>query len=467
MPRVKFAVQSYESRSLPLSAQKLVNFYAEAAPEDAHTQAALFGTPGLKLFATVGVGPIRGMIEMDELLFVVSGGRIFSVGSTGLVNLIGDIGGTAPVDMAHNGEQIFVRTGGDDSDSFIVTTTTVTQISDADFVGASSVTFQDGFFIYTETDSGRFYISAADDGTSWDALDFATAEGDPDDAVRIFSDHRELWVFGRKSVEIWYNSGEADFPFARASGAYLERGLGAAGSVAKVDNTVYWLGDNRIVYRAEGYTPKRISNHGIEALLTKLDSVSDLRAFEYSQEGHQFYVLTKPDEFTVVYDVATGYWHHRKSLNRSDWRVHTHAFVYGKNIVGDAVSGKLYELDLETYDEDGAALISTAITPTIWGETNRTIMSRFQVDMEAGVGLTDGQGDDPQMMLRWSNDGGRTWSNELWASMGKKGEYKQSAEWRRLGMFERRIMEVSISDPVKRVLLGGYADFVEGRGSSG
>jgi hypothetical protein len=369
--------------------------------------------------------------------------------------------------MVHNGAQIFVRTGGEDTDSYIVTTTTVTQISDADFVGASSVTYQDGFFIYTETGEGRFYISASDDGTSWDALDFATAEGDPDDAVRIFSDHRELWIFGRKSVEIWYNSGEADFPFARASGAYLERGLGAAGSVAKVDNTVYWLGDNRIVYRAEGYTPKRISNHGIEALLTKLDSVSDLRAFEYSQEGHQFYVLTKPDEFTVVYDVATGYWHHRKSLNRSDWRVHTHAFVYGKNIVGDAVSGKLYELDLETYDEDGAALISTAITPTIWGETNRTVMSRFQVDMEAGVGLTDGQGDDPQMMLRWSNDGGRTWSNELWASMGKKGEYKQSAEWRRLGMFERRIMEVSISDPVKRVLLGGYADFVEGRGSSG
>lgn len=467
MPRIRFAVQSYESRSRPLSAQKLVNFYVEQAPEDAHTQAALYGTPGLKLFGSVGDGPIRGMIEMDNLLYVVSGGRIYTITEVGVVDLIGDIGGVSRVDLAHNGSQVFVRSGGGTSDSYIVTSTTVTQITDADFVGASSVTFQDGYFIYSETDEGRFYISGSYDGTTYDSTDFATAEGDPDDAVRVFSDHSELWIFGKKSTEIWYNSGAADFPFARATGAYLERGCAAPASVAKIDNTVFWLGENNIVYRAENYKPTRISNHGIEAKFAEYDSLADCLAFEYTQEGHQFYVLTKPDEFTLCYDVATGYWHNRESLGRNDWRVHHHSYVYGKNIVGDSVNGNLYELDLETYDENGTALISTAVTPMLWGGTNRTVMSRFQVDMEAGTGLTSGQGSDPQMMLRWSDDGGQTWSNQLFADMGKKGKYKTLAEWRRLGMFEKRVMEVSISDPVKRVLLGGYADFVEARGSSG
>lgn len=467
MPRVKFAVRSYESDSLPLSAQKLVNFYAEQAPEDAHTPFALFGTPGLKRFATVGDGPIRGMIEMAGMLFVVSGGRVYTVTQAGVVSLIGDITGTAPVGMAHNGTQVFIRAGTGTGDSFIVTETTVSSITDGDFVGASSVTYQDGYFIYTEPNSARFYISALNDGLSYNASEFATAEGDPDIAIRIFSDHRELWVFGEQSTEIWFNSGATDFPFERANGAYLERGCAAGGSVARVDNTVFWVGDDRIVYRADGYTPVRISDHGVEALLEKFPSLSDCVAFEYTQKGHKFYVLTKPFEFTICYDVATGYWHNRESNGREDWRVHTHALAFGKNIVGDAANGKLYELDLDTFDEDGDLLISRAITPTLWGESNRTTMPRFQVDMEAGPGLTTGQGSDPQIMLDWSDDGGRTWSNELWTTLGKKGEYRAIAEWRRLGMFERRNMRVSISDPIKRVLLGGYADFVEGRGNRG
>lgn len=467
MPRIDFAVQSYESRSLPLSAQRLTNLYVEQAPQNAHTQAALFGTPGLKLFTTVGNGPIRGLLFLNNLLFVVSGGRVYTVSESGDITLIGEITGTAPVDMIHNGTQIFVRTGGADDDSFIVTETTVTPITDTDFVGASSVTYQDGYFIYSETGSSRFYISTLNDGLNYDAADFVSAEGDPDPLVRIFSDHRELWAFGTESTEIWFNADGTDFPFRRANGAYLERGLGAAGSVVRIDNTVFWVGDDRIVYRADGYTPIRVSTHGIEAALAKPDSLADCIAFEYTQEGHKFYVLTKPNEFTLVYDVATAFWHNRQSSGRNDWRARCHSLAFGRNLVGDATSGKIYEMDLETYDEDGEPLIARAITPTIWGESNRTSMARYQVDMEAGVGLTTAQGEDPRIMLRWSDDGGRTWSNEIWTTLGKLGETQAIAEWRRLGMFERRVMEVSIADPIKRVLLGSYADFVEGRGNRG
>ncbi len=467
MPRIKFAVQSYESRSLPLSAQRLTNLYVEQAPEDAHTQAALFGTPGLKRFITVGNGPIRGMLFLNNLLFVVSGARVYTVSQSGDVTLVGEISGTADVDMVHNGTQVFIRAGGDADNSYIVTPTTVTQINDVDFVGASSVTYQDGYFIYTETGAARFYISSLNDGLSYDALDFASAEGDPDNAIRVFSDHRELWVFGTESTEIWFNADATDFPFKRANGAYLERGCSAAGSVTKIDNTVFWVGDDGIVYRADGYTPIRVSTHGVESVLARFESLADIIAFEYTQDGHKFYVLTKPNEFTLVYDVATGFWHNRESHGRKDWRARCYALFFGKHLVGDATSGKLFELDPDTYDEDGDPLIARAVTPTIWGETNRTVMSRYQVDLEAGVGLTSGQGEDPKIMLRWSDDGGRTWSNQLWTTLGKKGQNQVSAEWRRLGMFERRVMEVSIADPIKRVLLGSYGDFVEGRGNRG
>lgn len=463
MPRIRFAVQSYVSRSLPLSAQRLVNLYAEQAPEDAKTPVALFGTPGLKRWATIGDGPIRGMIVMGETLYVVSGDKVYSVAANGSKSAIGTIPGTGLVDLAHNGTQIFVRTGNGANDSYIVTASSVTQITDDGFPGASSVTYQDGYFIFSVPDSDQFGISALDDGLSYDATDFATAEGDPDGLFRAFSDHRELWLFGYRTIEIWFNSGAADFPFERASGAFVERGLLAPRAVAKVDNTVFWPGEDRIVYRADAYTPIRISTHGIEALLEQYEDLSDLIGWTYTQDGHVFYVLKKPGAFTVVYDVATGLWHNRQSWEREDWRVSTYALAYGKHLVGDDTDGRVYELDLNTYDEDGDPLVATAVSPAIWAETNRATMSRFQVDLEAGVGLTTGQGSNPQAMLDWSDDGGKTFGNQLWAEIGEIGEYGQQVEWRRLGQFRQRVMRVSISDPVKRVIFGAYADIQEGR----
>lgn len=461
--RIPFAIQSYQSRSLPLSAQRCVNLYAEAAPKDARTPVILHGTPGLKAFSTLATNPVRGVIRMADTLYAVAGTTAYQIDSVGTATSLGTVPGTGLVKMAHNGTQILCLTGTGATDAYVITASTVTQVTDADFPGATSVQFIDGYFILTKTGTGQFIISGSYDGLAYAALDFATAEGDPDNLVGVIVDHREVWLFGAQTAEIWFNSGASPFPFERAAGAFVERGCIAAGTLAKVDNSVFWVGDDRIVYRADGYTPKRISHHGIEKALSDAGDLSGLVAFEYAQEGHAFYTIKKPGAFTFVYDVASGLWHERQSKGRPDWRVSSHAEVYDKQLVGDDTSGAIYELDLDTYTENGETLIASATAPTIWADGASATMENLLIDFETGVGLATGQGSNPQAMLDWSDDGGRTWSNEHWAGIGKVGGYESRARWDRMGQFRQRTLRVSVSDPVKRGILGAYAEIEGGR----
>lgn len=457
--KIPFASQSYRSESLPLSAQRCVNLFPEIQPPGAKVPLALFGTPGLKLHANVGTGPVRGMLRMDcgcapgsGDLYIVSGNSLYRLSSNGDVLNMGGIPGVGFVQMSTNGTQIAILAGTGENDLYIATRTTLTQVTDADYPGASSVTFLDGFFVFTEPDSGRFFISGSYDGTTFDALEFATAEGDPDNLVGCIVDHRELWLFGDKTTEVWYNSGATDFPFERVSGAYIERGTIALRSIVKLDNSVIWVGDDRVVYRADGYTPRRISTHAIENVLSEYRGLGDLIAFAYTQNGHAFYVLKKPDEFTFVYDVATDFWHERESHDRVDYRVSTFETAFNHLLVGDDRNGNIYELDLHFYTENGETFVSRAAGPPLWAEGETAIANTLIIGFEPGVGLTTGQGSDPKAMLRWSDDGGKTWSNEKWRSIGPKGHYKRRAKWDRMGQFRMRVYEVAISDPIKRVI---------------
>lgn len=462
--KIPFASMSYRSESLPLSAQRTVNLYPEIMPGNSKAIVALFGIPGLKLHTSLGIGPIRGQIEMDGSLYVVSGPSLFKLESNGDSVNLGGIAGTSMVQMAHNGTQIAILAGTESDNLYIATASTLTQVTDADYPGATSVVFLDGYFVFTRTDTGQFFISASYDGTDYDALDFATAEGDPDNLIAAVVDHRELWLFGPKTIEIWYNSGSADFPFERASGAFIERGTVARDSIAKLDNSLFWVGDDRIVYRADGYSPQRVSTHAIEHVLNQAPGLGDLVAFAYTQKGHAFYVIKKPDEWTFVYDVATGLWHERESHNRLDYRVSTFAKAFNLLLVGDDSNGNIYELDLETYTENGDTIISTATAPPLWAETETATANSLILDFEAGVGLTTGQGSDPYVFLDWSDDGGHTYKNQIWRKIGKIGKYKKRARWTRMGQFRQRVYRVGISDPVKRVISStAYAEIEGGR----
>jgi hypothetical protein len=331
-----------------------------------------------------------------------------------------------------------------------------------------TVAYLDGYFIFNPPNSQRFYLTALLDGTSVDPLDFASAEGSSDGLVALIVDHRELWLFGTDSIEVWYDAGLSDFPFVRIQGAFNELGCAAPYSVAKLDNGLFWLGSDArgkgIVYRAEGYTGKRMSTHAVEWQIQQYGDISDAIGYTYQQDGHAFYVLIFPSANTTwVFDVATQAWHERAGFVNGDFTRHRSNCQMAYNnevIVGDYQNGNIYSFDLDVYADNGQIqkwLRSWRALPTGQNNLKRTTQHSMQLDCETGVGLNVGQGEDPQAMLRWSDDGGHTYSNEHWKSLGKIGVFQRRAIWRRLGMtlkLRDRVYEVSGTDPVKIAIVG-------------
>jgi hypothetical protein len=458
--RIPLPLQSYRHRSLPVSCQRLVNLFAEQQPPAAAAPAVLLSTAGLKPWVVLDGGPIRGLHAMGELLFAVAGSTVWQVRANGSALNVGSVTpGAAPVMMSDNGAQLVIVT---DPDAYVCDGTSVAPITSPAFPGASTVDYLDGYHIFTSPLSGQFFISALLDATAYDALDFASAESSPDPLVRVLVDHREVWLFGRRSVELWTNTGDAAFPFARQPGAVLEVGCAAAGSVAKLDNSVYWLATDGVAYRAQGYQPQRISTHPLEQAWGGLRSVAGATASAWTQDGHPFYALTFPDLGTWTYDASTQQWHERASWERRCWRAGCVAQAYGRLLAGDRASGAVLELDPETYTEDGEPHVRLADFPPLASEGRRVAMSSLALEMETGVGLTTGQGSDPQAMLQWSDDGGRTWSNEHWRAMGRIGEYRRRVRWHRLGQFRTRVLRLRVSDPVPVTLIGAVAELSPG-----
>jgi hypothetical protein len=459
---------AYVARSVNAADNRMINLFPEIIPEGGKEPAFLNRAPGLKLKVSVGLGPIRGLWEFNGNLYVVSRDKLYKVDSTYTVTTLGTVAGTSgSVSMADNGTQLFVACNGP-SYIYNATTNAFAQITDSDFPGAVTVAYLDGYFVFNEPNSQKIWVTSLLDGLSVDPLDFASAEGSPDGVVGIIADHREIWVFGTNSVEVWYNSGNADFPLSRIQGAFNELGCAAAYSIAKMDNGLFWLGKDArgqgIVYRANGYTGQRISTHAVEWQIQQYADMSDAIGYTYQQDGHSFYVLIFPSANTTwVYDVATQAWHERAGFANGEFirhRGNCQAFFQGDVLVGDYQNANVYSFDLEDYSDNGSIqkwLRSWRALPTGQNNLKRTAQHSLQLDCETGVGLNLDQGSDPQVMLRWSDDGGHTWSNEHWTAIGKIGEYGKRAIWRRLGMTMKlrdRVYELSGTDPVKIAIVG-------------
>jgi hypothetical protein len=459
---------SYVARSVNAADARMVNLFPEIVPEAGKEPAFLNRAPGLRLEVAVGNGPIRGLWVLGGNLYVVSRDKLYKVTPAYSVTELGTVSGTsAPVSMADNGTQLFVACNGP---SFIYNSLTnvFQQITDPDFPGAVTVGYLDGYFVFNEPNSQKIWVTALLEGTQVNPLDFASAEGSPDGVVGIIVDHGQLWVYGTNSIEVWYNSGNADFPFSRIQGAFNELGCAAAYSLAKMDNGLFWLGKDArgqgMVYRANGYSGQRISTHAIEWHIQQYGDLSDAIGYTYQQDGHSFYVLIFPTaDTTWVYDVATQAWHERAGFTNGDFTRHRsncQAFFGTKVMVGDYQNANVYSFDLDDYSDNGSIqkwLRSWRALPTGQNNLKRTAHHSLQLDCESGTGLNIGQGSDPQVMLRWSDDGGHTWSNEHWISIGKIGEYYRRAIWRRLGMTMKlrdRVYEVSGTDPVKIAIMG-------------
>jgi hypothetical protein len=459
--------QAYVARSVNAADNRMVNLYPEVTPDNGKDAGFLNRAPGLRLLATVGSGPVRGMWQYGGYGYVVSSNTLYRVDAAWNVTSLGGVLGTGPVSMSDNGTQLFIACN---PWSYIYNASTgvLAQITDPDFAGAVTVGYIDGYFVFNQPNSQTIWVTQLLDGTSVNPLDFASAEGSPDGLVGLIVDHREVWLFGTNSVEVWYDSGNSDFPLERIQGAFNEIGCAAPYSIAKLDNGLFWLGSdargNGIVYRANGYTGQRVSTHAIEFAIQSYANISDAFAYTYQQEGHAFYVLTFPTgNATWVYDVATGAWHERAAFYNGQFSRHASSCQMSFNneiVVGDCASGNLYAFDLDVYADNGGSqrwLRSWRAIPSGQNNLKRTAQHSLQLDCETGVGLNTGQGSDPQAMLRWSDDGGHTWSNEHWASMGAIGASGTRTFWRRLGMTDKlrdRVYEVSGSDPVKVAIIG-------------
>lgn len=458
---------SNAQRSLPWDAQRTINLFPMLDQQGLEVS-ALYGTPGLVNFTTCDIGPIRRVFNSTTgRAFVVSGiflYEIFSNGTNILRGTLNTFSQNGLVTIDENPTQLAIC----DSDAlyiFVYASNFFSAVTDPDLPSVGTVTFIDSYFAVNKNNTGSFYISSPNDGTAWAALDFATAESSPDNLLRVLNAVGQLWLFGSKTTEIWTDTGAVAFPFARISGAKMETGIIAPLSAIAVDNTVVWVGQDAygsgIVFRANGFTPQRISNDAVEYAINQATDKANMCAFTYQQEGHAFYFLTGGGLATSwVYDFTTQLWHERAYLNSNGFLEQHLAscgmYAFGKQLVGDRVNGNIYQMTLDAYDDAGSPLLSRRVYTHIADKSDQIRYNQLQIAMEVGVGTQAGQGYNPTLALRISTDGARTWSDSYEAFIGKVGQYEANVKWRRLGIGQIMTFEVSQSDPVKRAWIGSY-----------
>lgn len=365
-------------------------------------------------------------------------------------------------------------TGTLDTVSVVQATDQFLQINDPYFLPADTVDFCNGRFLFNHSLTGQWFISALYDGSTGDPSEIATAEGSPDNLVAVKTVHNEPWLFGEESIEVWYDSGAAQFPFERVQGAFIEYGCAAKGSISKTANTVFWLGRDKqgaaMVWMAQGYQPTRISTEAIEQQLAGYSTLSDATSYTYQEDGHYFYVLNfTAANATWVYDVRLNAWHERAFWNKitglyERHLAEAHVYAFGKHIVGDYNAATVYQMSSSLYDDNGDEIRRLRSSPHTFDEMEYLFYSKFLLDMETGLGNETGDGEDtdPQVILQWSDDGGHTWSSEHARPAGKVGEYRARALWRRLGRSRDRVFRVVYTGRTRFSIIGARIDVEAG-----
>lgn len=462
--KINLAGGSSQQYSLPFNAERTVNLYP-IVDERGSDSASLYGTAGLNLFAEVGTGAVRGMYSAGNgRAFLVSGSELYEIFADGSNISRGSLlGSSGIVTMAENGVQLAVCDG---DKVYILTfaTNAFTVVTDPDLPSVGAIDYIDSYFVVNENGTGRYFISALLNGLSWDALDFASAESSPDKLNRAMNFLGYIGLFGDKTLEIWRNTGDSLFPFAKVSSA-TPIGCISPYTILSVDTSVYWVGNNEqgfgIVYQAQGFTPKRISTEPIEKKLQAVSQPELLRSWSYQEQGHVFYAITGSDlETTLVFDLNTQIWHERAWLNpQGEYEQHRASCVmraFNKLLVGDRETGEVYEMSLDYYTDNEDYIKRLRITTHLLDELKEIRYNSLTIGVETGVGLQTGQGSEPLINLRVSRDGARTWSDLYSKNIGAVGKYQQEVTFRRLGISQQTTFEISTSEPIKVTLTGAY-----------
>lgn len=473
MSDFSFVGGAYEAPSIYQDAQELINWYCEVDhTKDAQVQGqapqrgviALYPTHGYTVQFQLPAGEVRGMHTLSggSQMLAVCGNTLYVVSANFSFSAIGTLSSSSGVvSIEDNGIQAYL-VDGLNRYSYDLTTLTFAVIGAGDgaFTGADRVAEVDNFFVYNKPGSQEWAATTAL-STATAALSFSSKDGAPDNLVSLIVSNREVFLLGETSAEVWIDVGSFPFPFQRIPGTSSQHGCAAKHSVSRLGESFAFVSQDqrgqRLIMTAIGYQFKRISTHAVENSLVG-KKVSDARAFTYQIEGHEFYVVTFPTaDITWVYDLATDKWHKWLATGTNNvqhrHRANCYAVFQGLSLIGDYQTGAVYALSNSVYTDNGTLIKRLRRCPHLVQDFNRVYFNDLQIQFQPGVGLTTGQGSDPQVMLRWSNDGGSTWSKEHWKSIGRQGKYKNRAIWRRLGMARDRVFEVSVTDPVNAVIV--------------
>ena len=390
----------YKDDALPWSVQDTVNLLPVAAEVDGtRTPTKLRTPPGLRPFVNIGDGPdyaIRGMHDVEGALFVVSGSRLYRISNTGVAIPCGTIPGVGRVSMAHNqitgGNELLV-VNGDAGYVWNTVTETFARVSDEGYPGAFIADYIDSYLAQVEPFGRYWFHSDLADAMSYNTLDRAESEAAPDRIVSLLSAHLEVWVFGERTIEVFENVGAGTGTFQNKRVA-IEHGCAGRFTPAKLDNGIFWLGNDGVVYRANGYQPQRISTHAIERAIADSDW-SQAFAFTWSDRGHAVYYLTFPDGQTWGYDVSSGLWHRRATYHPQHdvarrWRLNDLVYSNRQWIGGDYRDGKLYALDWDyVLEGEGDPLVRERVAQVLQAEQRRFSVNEVELVMETGGPRTE------------------------------------------------------------------------------
>lgn len=443
-------VASYQLPTPQAGCARLLNCHAEVAKTEKQ-QILLRRSPGIKPFGEVaGAGiSVRGFDVMGGVLFGVIGTGLYSISSTGVATPVtGTIPGSQRVRITNNGADLVINLP--DGSAYRSDGSTLSQIVDTTFTGWGGLdaSYVDGYTVFRRPGTQQFFNTGLN-ALSFNGLDITSADANPDDLVGMIVNNRELILAGEKSVERWYNAANSPgSPFSRSPSGFYEIGCAAGDSLGTQDNSPFMLAADKTVRRL-GAVWDRVSQHGVEAAIARMTMISDCFVLPYAIEGHLMLAFQFPNAGrTFVYDCTTRLWHERDSLGFGAWRANCIANAYGKQIVGDRLSGKFGIVDPDTFDEFGEPQRVSWTYQPVYAEGNRASHRRLELVVAAGQGLLSGQGSNPLATLKLSDDGGETFRTLPVRSLGVRGNYDARAVWWNLGMSRNRVYQVDVTDPI-------------------
>lgn len=433
---------SYHLADRKAAVQSAVNCFVQKLDGD---NLMLASAPGRVQIADLG-GDIRGSHNAEGRWFVAAGTSLYEVATDGTATLRGSLPGSGFVGMAHNGTQLAIVTG---DHLYILTlgSNVMTQVLAAGWRGSDDVHEIDGYFIFVDPDTEQFYLSAIDDGTTLDALDFSSADSAPDNVLTHRVLHRQLWLMGSRTSEIWVDSGDEAFPFVRYNSYTVEVGVAGKRAAVNAADTLFFIGQTSrgtgLVYMVVGNQPQRVSTLAVEEALAGSTDLSQATMWAYQVQGHEFIGINAPGlSSTWVFDAATRVWH-----ERAEWlggwvqdRVKLHTFVGGEQFCGDS-DGKLYRLDDAEDTLAGLPLVRERTWPHLIAQSLEPVAYRC-------LELACATGHGGNMTLEVSNDGGSVWGAPLLRSLGAVGQRMQRVSWYRLGSARNRVFRLRCSDAV-------------------